>query len=75
MLSPSYLDLTARSLASDRDADAPQIVDVRRRDIYEQSPHLLPGARWREPANCAATGAARSTAHARSSSPARPAMN
>ena len=27
---------------------APQIVDVRRRDAFEGSPHLLPGALWRE---------------------------
>ncbi|HEY6753727.1 MAG TPA: chromate resistance protein ChrB domain-containing protein [Pseudolabrys sp.] len=27
---------------------APQLVDVRRRDAYEQSPHLLPGAVWRD---------------------------
>jgi rhodanese-related sulfurtransferase len=27
---------------------APQIIDVRRRDAYEQSPHLLPGALWRD---------------------------
>ena len=30
--------------------DAPQLVDVRRRDAYEQSPHLLPGAVWRDAA-------------------------
>jgi rhodanese-related sulfurtransferase len=28
--------------------DAPQLVDVRRREAYEQSPHLLPGALWCE---------------------------
>jgi rhodanese-related sulfurtransferase len=28
---------------------APQIVDVRRRDIYESMPGLLPGSVWREP--------------------------
>lgn len=28
---------------------APQIVDVRRRDIYEQVPGLIPGSVWREP--------------------------
>jgi rhodanese-related sulfurtransferase len=28
--------------------DAPLIVDVRRRDAYEESPRLLPGAIWRE---------------------------
>jgi rhodanese-related sulfurtransferase len=29
--------------------NAPQIVDVRRRDIYESVAGLLPGSRWREP--------------------------
>jgi rhodanese-related sulfurtransferase len=29
-------------------ADAPQIVDVRRRDVFDRSPHLLPGALWRD---------------------------
>ena len=28
--------------------DAPQMVDVRRREAYAESPHLLPGAIWRE---------------------------
>src|SRR4029079_1899961 len=28
--------------------DAPQIIDVRRRQAYEESPHLLPGAVWRD---------------------------
>ncbi len=28
---------------------APQIIDVRRREIYEQVPGLIPGAVWREP--------------------------
>jgi rhodanese-related sulfurtransferase len=31
--------------------DAPQIVDVRRHDAYKQSPHLLPGAVWRDAAS------------------------
>lgn len=30
--------------------DAPQIIDVRRRDVFDRSPHLLPGALWRDPA-------------------------
>jgi rhodanese-related sulfurtransferase len=34
-------------------ADAPQIVDVRRRDIYESTPGLLPGSVWRDPAEFA----------------------
>lgn len=29
--------------------DAPQIIDVRRRDIYESTPGLLPASVWREP--------------------------
>lgn len=29
---------------------APQIIDVRRRDAFEASPHLLPGALWRDAA-------------------------
>jgi len=28
--------------------DAPQIIDVRRRQIYDESPQLLPGAIWRD---------------------------
>lgn len=28
---------------------APQIIDVRRRDVYESNPGLLPGSVWREP--------------------------
>jgi rhodanese-related sulfurtransferase len=28
---------------------APQLVDVRRQDFYEASPHLLPGSVWRRP--------------------------
>ena len=31
-------------------ANAPVIIDVRRPDAYEQSPHLLPGAVWRDAA-------------------------
>src|SRR5471030_1883301 len=30
-------------------AKAPQLVDVRRRDIYESTPGLLPTSIWREP--------------------------
>ena len=30
--------------------DSPQIVDVRRREAYAESPHLLPGAIWRDAA-------------------------
>ncbi|MBS0535032.1 MAG: chromate resistance protein [Proteobacteria bacterium] len=35
-----------RSLAT---PNAPQIIDVRRREIYEQVPGLIPGSMWREP--------------------------
>ena len=49
MLAQSYsispLELW-NSIATPR---APQIVDVRRRDIYESMPGLLPGSVWREP--------------------------
>jgi rhodanese-related sulfurtransferase len=30
-------------------ADAPQIIDVRRRDIYDASAHVLPASVWHEP--------------------------
>lgn len=30
-------------------ADAPQLIDVRRRDIYESTPGLLPASVWQEP--------------------------
>jgi len=30
-------------------ADAPQLIDVRRRDIYESTPGLLPASIWQEP--------------------------
>jgi rhodanese-related sulfurtransferase len=33
--------------------DAPQIIDVRRRQAYEESPHLLPGAIWRDTSKAA----------------------
>ena len=29
-------------------ADAPQLIDVRRRAAFDESPHLLPGAVWRD---------------------------
>jgi rhodanese-related sulfurtransferase len=34
-------------------ADAPQLIDVRRRDIYESTPGLLPASVWREPTELA----------------------
>jgi rhodanese-related sulfurtransferase len=33
--------------------DAPQVIDVRRREAYDGSPHLLPGAVWRDAARAA----------------------
>lgn len=50
MLSPTYSispDMLWNAIAT---PDAPQIVDVRRRDAYQDSPSLLPGALWRDAA-------------------------
>ncbi|MBZ0147281.1 MAG: chromate resistance protein [Pseudorhodoplanes sp.] len=33
--------------------DAPRIVDVRRRDVYEQAPGMLPGSSWYDPQKAA----------------------
>lgn len=50
MLSPSY-SISAKDLWNAlATRDAPQVIDVRRSDAYAQSPHLLPGAVWRETA-------------------------
>jgi rhodanese-related sulfurtransferase len=48
MLSPSYSISPQDLWNAIATPCAPQIVDVRRRDAYEQSPHLLPGAVWRD---------------------------
>src|SRR5262249_39648108 len=40
-------DLSKRSMECVCDVRCAAVVDVRRRDAYEQSPHLLPGAVWR----------------------------
>lgn len=48
MLSPGYSISPNDLWNAIATRDAPQIVDVRRRDAYEQSPHLLPGAVWRD---------------------------
>ena len=48
MLSPSYSISPSDLWNAIATRDAPQIVDVRRRDTFEASPHLLPGAIWRE---------------------------
>jgi len=50
MLSPSYSISPNDFWNAIATRDAPQLVDVRRRDAYEKSPHLLPGAIWRDPA-------------------------
>ncbi len=50
MLSPSYSISPKDFWNAIATRHAPQLVDVRRRDAYEQSPHLMPGAVWRDPA-------------------------
>ena len=39
-------------------ADAPRLIDVRRRAIYESTPGLLPASRWHDPAEFAQWGPA-----------------
>src|SRR5215475_11006222 len=53
MLSPSYSISPKDLWNAIATRDSPQLVDVRRRDAYQQSPHLLPGAHWRDAANVA----------------------
>jgi len=53
MLSPSYSISPKDLWNAIATRDSPQLVDVRRRDAYQQSPHLLPGALWRDAANVA----------------------
>ena len=48
MLSPSYSISPKDLWNAIATPSAPQIIDVRRREAFEQSPHLLPGACWRE---------------------------
>jgi rhodanese-related sulfurtransferase len=48
MLSPSYSIVPKDLWNAIATGDAPQIIDVRRREAYEQSPHLLPAAVWRD---------------------------
>ena len=48
MLSPSYSISPKDLWNAIATPSAPQLVDVRRRDAYEQSPQLLPGALWRD---------------------------
>ena len=48
MLSPSFSNSPKDLWNAIATRAAPQVIDVRRRDAYEQSPHLLPGAIWRD---------------------------
>jgi rhodanese-related sulfurtransferase len=49
MLSPSY-SITPKDLWHlIGTADAPQLIDVRRRDIYKTTPGVLPASIWQEP--------------------------
>src|SRR5262249_25366782 len=50
MLSPSYSISPKDLWNAIATRDSPQLVDVRRRDAYQQSPHLLAGAVWRDAA-------------------------
>ncbi len=50
MLSPSYSISPKDLWNAIATRDVPQLIDVRRRDAYEASPHLLPGAVWHDAA-------------------------
>ena len=49
MLSPAYAISPQQLWHLIGTADAPQLIDVRRRDIYESLPGLLPTSIWQEP--------------------------
>src|SRR5665213_920889 len=49
MLSPSYSISPKDLWHLIGTADAPQLIDVRRRDIYESTPGMLPASIWQEP--------------------------
>lgn len=49
MLSPAYSISPTELWHLIGTADAPQLIDVRRRDIYESLPGLLPTSIWQEP--------------------------
>ncbi len=50
MLSPSF-SISGRDLWNAlATSSAPHVIDVRRRDVFESSPQLLPGAVWRDAA-------------------------
>jgi rhodanese-related sulfurtransferase len=48
MLSPSYSISSKNLWPLIGTAEAPQLIDVRRQEIYAKSPQLLPGAIWRD---------------------------
>ncbi|MDP2412111.1 MAG: sulfurtransferase, partial [Pseudolabrys sp.] len=48
MLSPSYSMLPTEVWPLIGTARAPHLIDVRRREAFDQSPHLLPVAIWRD---------------------------
>jgi rhodanese-related sulfurtransferase len=48
MLSPAYSISPKDLWSAIATQDAPQIIDVRRRPAYDESPQLLPGAVWRD---------------------------
>ncbi len=49
MLSPAFSISPIELWRQIGTADAPQLIDVRRRDIYESTPGLLPASIWQEP--------------------------
>ncbi len=49
MLSPAYSISPKELWHLIGTSDAPQVIDVRRRDIYESTPGLLPTSIWQEP--------------------------
>ena len=53
MLSPAYSISPKDLWNAIATQDAPQIIDVRRRPAYDESPQLLPGAIWRDAARTA----------------------
>lgn len=58
MLSPSFSISPQQLWHLIGTADAPQLIDVRRRDIYESTPGVLPASIWHEPTEFARWGPA-----------------
>jgi rhodanese-related sulfurtransferase len=50
MLSPAFSISPTELWHAIGTADAPRLLDVRRRDIYESTPGLLPASEWHDPA-------------------------